>query len=410
MNMDQLVRDALREQAAQATTAPPDFANRVLAVRRRRRNSTIAGAALATAVAVAVGVAGPAMNDGKDEPKLASQLDRSDIIAHPDQTPPRDLIAAGSTALAAYYTQATVKETADRGVSKRTYHLLNQKTGKYVKTTKWSFLDVAPGMRTAAVLEQGLPAKRIGLLNLLTGEVERWIPVDRGVAGVEFSPDGSKLVATTYSKNPDLRFRQDRDADGDDNPNDWMPDYQKSDRTGFYVIDVGSGEGSWSQVAVPEDDEGFGIGINVREDFAFSEDDKLVYSRVASNPGRQYYDFEGNEAAVPEKEKHLRYVEAGLSPNGKLAAGDFAGGAKTTASWINDPVTGKHLHKIRGQQLLAWVDNKRLIAWDIAQGDNEFHNGLVLVTIGSDKTVPLSGSRKGNDGADGRWQPVFATR
>jgi hypothetical protein len=35
---------------------------------------------------------------------------------------------------------------------------------------------------------------------------------------------------------------------------------------------------------------------------------------------------------------------------------------------------------------------------------------LVLVTIGSDRTLPLSGARKGNDGAAGRWNPVFATR
>lgn len=125
----------------------------------------------------------------------------------------------------------------------------------------------------------------------------------------------------------------------------------------------------------------------------------------------QYYDFKGNEVGKPANEKHLHWaVEAGLSPDGKLAAGDFAGGAKTTASWINDPYSGKHLHRIRGQQLLAWVDNKRLIAWDIEKGANEFHNGLVLVTIGSDKTVPLSGSRKGNDGADGRWTPIFAAR
>ncbi|MCL6735236.1 WD40 repeat domain-containing protein, partial [Streptomyces neyagawaensis] len=67
-------------------------------------------------------------------------------------------------------------------------------------------------------------------------------------------------------------------------------------------------------------------------------------------------------------------------------------------------------HKVRGQQLLAWVDNKRLIAWDITPGANEFHNALVLVTIGSDKTLPLSGARKGSDGAAGRWNPVFATR
>ncbi|WP_406489337.1 WD40 repeat domain-containing protein [Streptomyces phaeochromogenes] len=410
MNMDQLVRDALHEQAADTTTAPPDFAGRVLAVRRRRRTRTIAGAAVATAVAVAVGVAVPMLDGGKDEPRLATQMNQSDIIAHPDQTPPRDFIAAGNTALAAYYTSSTVKESADQGVARRTYHLLDQKTGKYVKTTKWSFLDVAPGMRTAAVLEKGLPTKRIGLLDLLTGEVERWIPVDRGVAGVEFSPDGSKLVATTYSENPDQQKLAPNDSDGDGKKNDWMPPWDESYRTGFYVLDVDSGKGSWSKVTVHVDEDMPGF-LNPRQDFAFSNDAKLVYSGLTMEPNVQYYDFEGKEVATPANEKYLNwYVDAGLSPDGKLAAGDSAGGAKTTASEINDPYTGKRLHKIPGQQLLAWVDNKRLIAFDIAPGTNEFHNRLVLVTIGSDKTVPLSGFRKGNDGAAGRWTPIFAER
>ncbi|MDQ1030245.1 hypothetical protein QF035_007827 [Streptomyces umbrinus] len=410
MNMDQLVRDALHEQAADTMTTPPDFAGRVLAVRRRRRTRTIAGAAVATAVAVAVGVAVPMLDGGKDEPRLASQMNESDIIAHPDQTPPRDLIAAGNTALAAYYTTSTVKETADRGVTRRTYHLLDQATGKYVKTTKWSILDVAPGMRTAAVLEKGLPTKRIGLLDLLTGEVERWITVDRAVAGVSFSADGSKLVATTYSENPDQQKLAPNDSDGDGKKNDWMPPWGESYRTGFYVLDVDSGKGSWSKVTVHVDEDMPG-SLNARQDFAFSNDAKLVYSGLTTEPNVQYYDFEGKEVATPANEKYLHwYVDARLSPDGKLAAGDFAGGIKTTASEINDPYTGKRLHKIPGQQLLAWVDNKRLIAFDIAPGTNEFHNRLVLVTIGSDKTVPLSGFRKGNDGAAGRWTPIFAER
>ncbi|MFH8470063.1 WD40 repeat domain-containing protein [Streptomyces sp. NPDC017991] len=404
MNMDQLVRDALHEQASEATAPPPDFGIRVLAVRRRRRTRRLAGAAVATAVAVAVGVGVPVLN-GQDEPRLASQMNRSDIIAHPDQTPPRDLIAAGDTAMAAYYTTRTVKETPDRGAYVRTYSLLDQESGKYVKTTKWSFLDVAPGMRTAAVLEKDLPTRRIGLLDLLTGEVERWITVDRAVASVEFSPDGTKLVATTYSKNPDLRFRADYDSDGDGKKNDWEARFGQSDRTGFYILDVDSGDGSWSRVTGHEKD------LNVRQDFAFSEDGKLVYSGLTSEPQMQYYDFKGKEVDKPANEKYLHwFVQAGLSPNGKLAAGDFAGGARTTASAINDPLTGKRLFKIPGQQLLAWADNKRLIAWDITPGTNEFHNRLVLVTIGNKKTVPLSGFRQGNDGADGRWEPIFAER
>ncbi|WP_413756656.1 WD40 repeat domain-containing protein [Streptomyces sp. MMBL 11-3] len=409
MKMDQLVRDVLHEQAGETAVTPPDFAGRVLAVRRRRRSRRLAGAAAAMVVAVAVAVGVPVLRDGEDGPRLASQMNRSDIIAHPDQTPPRDLVAAGDTALAAYYTSDLVEESADRAVYRRTYRLLDQETGTYVKSTKWSVLDVAPGMRTAAVLEQTLPSKRIGLLDLLTGKVERWITVDHGVAGVEFSPDGHKLVATTYSKNPDLRFLADYDSDGDGKKNDWMPDYETSYRTGFYVLDVDSGDGSWNKVTSAGDR--MNGGINSRQDFAFGADGTLVYTGLTMEPHAQYYDFEGREVAKPANEKYLHwFVEAGLSPDGKLAAGDFAGGAKTTASEINDPYTGKRLHKVRGQQLLAWADNERLIAWDIEPGTSEFRNRLVLVTIGSDKTVPLSGFRQGNDGAAGRWTPVFARR
>lgn len=104
-------------------------------------------------------------------------------------------------------------------------------------------------------------------------------------------------------------------------------------------------------------------------------------------------------------------MEAGLSPNGRLAAGGFPGNEEETGSWILDPRTGRRVHKVRGRSLLAWVDDNRLIAWDTVPGDNEFRNALVLVTIGSDRTVKLSGARKNiTSRAFGDWVPVFATR
>ncbi|MER7176594.1 WD40 repeat domain-containing protein, partial [Streptomyces mesophilus] len=363
-----------------------------------------------TAGVIASVLGGPALGGDDEAPRLASQTRTDDVVAHPKQSPPRDLIAAGRTALAAYAVSETVDETEDRRVHRNTWYLLDQKTGKYVKADKWSVLDVAPGMRTAVVLERELPARRIGLLDLLTGEIERWIPVEQGVAGVKFSPDGRQVVATTYSGNPDVRLRHDRDLDGDGKLNDYDWDLTTFLRTGFYVLDVDTGKGSWSEVPVRHAEHGL-MEINLRQDFAFTDSGKLVYSGLMIEPGNRYYDFAGKETSAPANEKHLAWsVEARLSPNGKLAAGGFAGGARTTASEIIDPYTGKRLHKIRGQQLLAWADDKRLIAWDIAQGGNEHHSGLVLVEIGSDKVVPLSGPRKGSDLADGRWEPVFATR
>ncbi|MGW3116122.1 hypothetical protein ACWDBW_03065 [Streptomyces sp. NPDC001107] len=64
--------------------------------------------------------------------------------------------------------------------------------------------------------------------------------------------------------------------------------------------------------------------------------------------------------------------------------------------------------EVKGQQLLARGGEEWLIAQDIVPGINEFHQRLVPVTIGSDKEVPLSGFRRGNEGAAGRWEPLFA--
>ncbi|MEV0257051.1 WD40 repeat domain-containing protein [Streptomyces sp. NPDC050732] len=408
MKVTDLVRESLREQADQGSFVPGDFADRVLAVRRRRRSRTIVGASLAvvtaTVVAVAVPVLGP--DSAHDGPRPASELRSGDVLAHPGQAPPRDLIAAGDTALAAYSTNKRVKQPDGDAVRTRTYRLLDQKTGTYREDPRWSWLDVAPGMRTAAVLERGLPTKRIGLLDLITGKVERWIPVDHGVGGVEFSRDGRKLVATTYADDPD---RLDKDRPMSDGKHT-EPGPAEPSRTGFYVLDVASGDGRWSKVKT--ETGGWGIeDINTRQDFAFSHDGSLVYTGLTSAPHQQYYDFEGRERSTPAKEKYLHwFVDAGLSPNGKLAAGDFAGGTRTTATEVNDPLTGKRVAKIPGQQLLAWADDKRLIAWDIAPGTSEYRNRLVLVTIGSKKTVPLSGYLPSKADAAGRWTPVFARR
>lgn len=401
MNVDELVRDSLREQAAETPSVPQGFADRVLAARRRRRTRTFATVAAATAAVVAVAVSVPLLDSGKDDVRLASEINKSDIIAHPDQSPPRDLIAAGDVALAAYYTWDIDKQTKDRALHVRDYWLLNQKTGRYEKTTKWSFIAVAPGMRTAAVLEKDLPAKRIGLLDLFTGKVERWIPVDRGVAGVEFSPDGRKLVATTYGKNPDVLHKADYDSDGDGKKNDWEPQWFESSRTGFYIVDVDSGDSSWSEV--PADSQ----NLNVRQDFGFSHDGKLVYSGLTSAPHMQYYDFRGKEVDKPANEKYRHWFDdAGVSPNGKLVAENGA---------VADAYTGKTVTKVAGgQSPLAWADDKRLVVWGCdpakCNGRNEFRNQLLLVTIGTDKVVPLSDYRKASADYPGRWTPMFSER
>lgn len=404
MNVDDIVRDALREQAAEQPSVAAGFADRVLAVRRRRRTRRTALVAVAAVVAVAVGVGVPLLDSGKEDVRPSGGIvTPKKVESHPDQSPPRDRISVGGTTLAGYFIPETVKKSADSAVYERTYHLLNPRTGKYAKAADWSWVAVAPGGKTAAVLERNLPASRIGLLDLTTGKVERWILVDHKVAGLTFSRDGRKLVATTYTENPDLRVKY----QGSD---EWGQS-MKFSRTGFYVLDVASGDGPWTEVEV-----GNGTGdpmgatfMNSRQDFALTDDGRHVWEGSPMEPGYVFYDLTGRKAAVPKGYKYLSWsVDAGRSPDGRLVAGDFAGKKWKTSSYVLDAESGAQT-EVRGQQLLAWVGNKQLIAWDIGENDkNEFHQRLVLVTLGSDKEVPLSGFRQGNDGDSGRWEPLFA--
>ncbi|MEV8429653.1 WD40 repeat domain-containing protein [Streptomyces chartreusis] len=412
MNVEELVRDSLRELAAEQPTAGPGFADRVFAGRRRRRTRRIASVAAATAAVVGIAVAVPLLDPGKEDVRPANVLDQDGVHAHPDQTPPRDVIGAGDAVLAAYYTARTRPLTEKRAVSERTYWLLDTKTGRYEKDARWSFVAVAPGVRTAAVLERTLPARRIGLLDLTTGEVERWISVGHRVGGLAFSYDGSRLVATTYDDSPDARIKEKLfNAEGKEEWA-WMATWGESSRSGYYDLDIASGRGSWSAVA--PDRNG-----NARQDFAYSRAGDLVYEQVVGGADgmQKFYDLRGQEVAAPANEKHLRSdVAARLSPSGRLAAlgltKEVNGSPGRSYSSIRDPRTGKEITKVRGAHLLAWADDKRLIAWErVTSLKEEYRPRLVLVTIGSDKVVPLSGVREETlDTERQEWEPVFARR
>ncbi|MEV0778008.1 hypothetical protein [Streptomyces sp. NPDC050428] len=405
MNVEQLVRASLREQAADTASAPTDFADRVLAARRRRTRRTVTGVAAATVLVVAVAVGVPlALNSGDVSTQLASEASRGQTLTHVDQSPPRDLIAVGDQALAAYYTSRQAKQPNRDTITTRTYSLLDQRTGRYEVDARWSYLAVAPGMRTAAVLERELPAHRVGMLDLVTKKVTRWIPVEQGIGSLVFSPDGEKLLATTYEKNPDRAYWSKRI------PVNNTPEPQRVDsRTGFAVIDLTKDGVRWTSLPTqrPPDFPSMGSG----RPLLFNADGTLVYEIVDMEPVN-YRDLQGKKVPTPPKEKHVDLMSgpAGLSPNGELVAGGFAGGMRTTATEVLDPGTGERVAKLKGQELLVWADDKRLIAWDIAPGGGEYDNRLVLITLGSDKVVSLSGARTPKDYSPGRWEPIFARR
>ncbi|MFJ8930455.1 MULTISPECIES: WD40 repeat domain-containing protein [unclassified Streptomyces] len=407
MNVDVMLKEALREQADSVGPAPGDLADRVLAVRRRRRTGTAVGAFVAATAVVVAAVVVPRMDDAEDAPP-ADVIGSADVVAHPDQSPPKDAIAAGRTALASFVTYKSVKFADGDGRLTRTYGVLDPTTKTYRKTTAWSWLTVAPGLRTAAVLEKKLPAKRVGILDLATNKVTRWIPVPQGAAGAAFSADGGKLVVTTYKTDPDHLYkdRPMNDGSGPDEPSVGHPS-----RTGFSIVDLDSGKGKWA--AAPQKGDEF--DHNAREDFQFSPDGDLVVTTSITNGGPQSYALDGKPVTTPAKLRHwLMYSESGLSPNGKLAGGDFAGKGDKIAVAVNDARTGKLVDRLPAQQLLAWADDKRLIAWGCdpkkCGGKGEFHNQLLLVTVGSDKVVQLSDFRKASADYPGRWEPQFATR
>ncbi|MFE0921578.1 WD40 repeat domain-containing protein [Streptomyces nigra] len=413
MNVEDLVRHSLREQAGEQPPPDAGFTDRVLTTRRRRRIRRTASVAAATAAVVGIAVAVPLLGGGEPDTRPAVGLRQDGVQAHPDQSPPRQAIGAGETVLAAHYTTELRTESSKRGTMERTYWLLDTKTGTYKKDTRWSYVAVAPGLKTAAVLERGLPAHRIGLLDLASGRVERWIPVQHGVGGLAFSHDGSRLVATTYKEDPDLRTKE--KMNGPDGPVwEWTSAYGASSRSGFYILDIGRGTGSYGWSAVPP-----GNNINARQDFAFSRSGDLVYGQyIGDRDGLQrFYSFDGAKAAAPAGERHLRSdVPARLSPDGRLAAlglsKEVDGSPGRSYSSILDPRTGKEVTKVRGAQLLAWADDKRLIAWERVTGlDEPYRPRLVLVTLGSEKVVPLSGVREPDkDMQQQGWEPVFARR
>jgi hypothetical protein len=348
------------------------------------------------------------VDGGGTQGRPAGELDTPEVVARADQSPPRELVAAGRIAVSAYYTTKIVKQSDGGAIGTYEWSLLNAATERYEKTD-WAWLDVAPGMQTAAVLERDLPVNRIGLLELATGKVERWIEVDKRVGGVQFSPDGKRLVATTYSLHPDGFFK-----DTSYRLNDKTVPGPKPSRTGYYVIDVASGQADFAELPPRKNEREVGPRGG-RQDFRWSLDGKLVWEPWGNKEGGIYYDVNGKEMPVPKQEASLPSPRAVLSRDGRLVTGAFAGEGDQIVSEVLDAKTGRRAALVPGQQLLAWADDNHLIAWrcDPRQcdpGKGEFRNQLLLVSLDGKKTTPLTGFRKAKLRYDGRWTPMLTQR
>lgn len=406
MKSEQLDREGLQEPGRQGSSL--DGPRRPARPSRRRRTvqGLVAVGVVAVIVAVGAVVTLTGDNGGEAQGRQADEP-AADVVAHPDQSPPRELIAAGKVAVSAYYTAKGVKQPNGDGIVTYEWSLLDAADGRYEKTD-WAWLDVAPGMRTAAVLERDLPVSRIGLLNLATGTVERWIKVDKNVGGVRFSPDGKRLVATTYNLNPDGLFK-----DASQQVNDKKVPGPKPSRTGFYVIDISSGQADFT--ARPSKKDARGITGGGRQDFSWNHDGKLLWEPWNNKAGKLYFDVNGKDMPVPKQEAYLSYPQAGISPDGNLVAGTMTGEDGQIVSEVLDAKTGERAALVPGQQLLAWADDNHLIAWrcDLEQcspGQGEFRNQLLLVSLRGKQEIPLSGFRKADLNYSGRWTPLFTKR
>jgi hypothetical protein len=333
-----------------------------------------------------VSVAGPARQPS--QPAIQPVALSADTTLRTDlgSSFPRHLVAAGHTAVAAYYTAHMQSAGNGPKTIGRTWYLYDPAAGTYEKTP-WSMLDVAPGMHQAAVLEGPLPASRVGVLDMKTQKVTRWIAVGHRVGGVSWSPDGRRLLLTAYDKSPDV---------------DGTP--FSSSRTGYSVVDAGSEHGSFHTLAADQHNP------NSRQDLGWSSNGTLIWAPTATGPTKVFYDLNGNPRPAPAHEADTNDPdEAGLSPNGTLLpkSGPPPGPAVT----VTNVTTGKDVAVLPIEQAKAWADDNQLFAIGCAlkecRGMGEFHNRLLLVRLDG-KITPLTGYHRSD--RLGSWVPLFTHR
>ncbi len=383
-----LLTEALHDWS-QEVAVPHDLAERALTgrrqVRRRRAVPLLAGLATAAAVAVAVTAAGSWGPLG-DAARQAVPAFQDDLAVSADTThqPPETLVAAGDIAVSAIVTASWDPVGTDGWETlHRHYAVLDPSSGRY-RATDWSAVSVAPGLGTAAVLEGDLPASRIGILDLDSGEVTRWIPTDHPVASLAWSADGSHVVATAYDADPDLQKPTGNDS------------FRLADtrRTGFVLVDPEAGTASFTSLPNREMNVG-------RADVGFTADGQAVWS-PSGTPDELFFDLDGlpSDGRRENLNANLGVDAAALpitSPDGRFTITRDSG----LPTAITDTDTG-HEYRQPALQVLGWADDEHVVTLagcsDPCKGTDEFKNGLVLMRYDGTDRVPLTGTRKGSAG------------
>ncbi len=304
------------------------------------------------------------------------------VSAHVNESPPVHLIAADDLAVSAYYFDTTSGDNNDS----LTWYMYNSTSGTY-QHTSWSWVDVEPGLGLAAVLAAGEPQNRIGIVDIATGSVIRWIPTTRPVGLVRFSPDGTELLATTYDPAPDLF---------------------SAAVTGFIIVDLKTGYQTVVSSAI-------GPQYSVGDGAIWTYDGSYIYIRNGSLPaGVWFFTSDGHPTARPAHSA-LLVTDGGnatVSPNGHLAEyepDDPSGGPMTG---VENVATGKAVATQPVEDLLGWANNNALIAWGCGPGcPNEFHQQLVLVSLDGKHITQLSGFTQGtSDMSPEQWDVELTRR
>ncbi|NUO98723.1 MAG: hypothetical protein HOW59_12410, partial [Nonomuraea sp.] len=205
--MTRLLRDTMEDWADEARV-PRNLADRAL---RRRSWKPYGAAVLVMAMIALVAVFVTAQREPASVVRPANGISLpprpspapTDVRTDTENVPPAKFIAAGRMAVSAYY--VTAREKAEDGYQRvrRTWSLYDPRTGGYEQTT-YAWVDVAPGLQVAAVLEGDLLSRRLGVLDMNTRRILAWYDLEHPVASAAWSPDGTKIVATAYSDYPDL--------------------------------------------------------------------------------------------------------------------------------------------------------------------------------------------------------------
>jgi hypothetical protein len=317
------------------------------------------------------------------------------VRADTENNPPAKLIAAGRMAVSVYYTIRNEQVGEDRQRFRRTWSLYDPRTDGYERTD-WAWVDVAPGLQVAAVLEGDLISKRVGILDMNTRQIMKWFDLEHPVASVSWSPDGTRVLATAYSESPDVLPGK---------PGEVIPiGARSSPRIGYYIVDVEKGQADFHPLP-PMSDEGRPFNVSARQDLGWTLDGTMLWAPTSTTPDRVFYSLDGRPREAPEGQRYVDYSShSAISPNGRLVLGPDGMPTK-----ITDRETGQVVGSQNVLQLHAWADDDNVLALGCAGScESEYNNGLVLVSVDGKRMTQLAANRDTNK--DDAWRWVLTPR